>query len=330
APGWGCPSVPVDVLRTLGMQAGRDGVSVTAGICPQRPGTEAPDFAFRVDNSTQLSAPTRQLFPDGSFPEDFSVLATVRARRGGQAFLLSIYDERGVQQLGVEIGLSPVFLYEDQAGRPAPELYPVFRRVNLADGRWHRVALAVEGTNVSLLVDCHLIATLPLERGPQPLVSTEGVTIFGARLLDEEVFEGDVQQLLIVADPEAAHSYCHLYMPDCDQPLLYPLLAPFPEEVSTQTGKGKKLGGPLGASTLPDTPQGCCQASWGELPGALTPVFLSPPASRRAARSPRPPHVGRARRERGRASARARARRKGTRSCWSSTRPRRPPSQPAR
>lgn len=51
------------------------------------------------------------------------------------------------------------------------------------------MALAVEGTNVSLLVDCHLLATLPLERGPRPLVSTEGVTIFGARLLDEEVFE---------------------------------------------------------------------------------------------------------------------------------------------
>lgn len=55
--------------------------------------------------------------------------------------------------------------------------------------RWHRVALAVEGTNVSLLVDCHLLATLPLERGPRPVVSTEGVTLFGARLLDEEVFE---------------------------------------------------------------------------------------------------------------------------------------------
>lgn len=51
--------------------------------------------------------------------------------------------------------------------------------------------------------------------------------------------QGDVQQLLIVADPEAARSYCQLYMPGCDQPLLYPLLAPFPEEVGTQAGKGK-------------------------------------------------------------------------------------------
>uniref|UniRef100_A0A8B9DQ56 Thrombospondin-like N-terminal domain-containing protein n=1 Tax=Anser cygnoides TaxID=8845 RepID=A0A8B9DQ56_ANSCY len=182
-------AVPVDVLQTLGMKDGREGVAVTAGICTRRPGTEDPDFAFRVDNRTQLSAPTRQLFPDSSFPEDFSILATVRARRGGQAFLLSVYDERGVQQLGVEVGRSPVFLYEDQDGHPAPERYPVFRKVNLADGRWHRVALAVEGTNVSLLVDCHLLATLPLERGPRPVVSTEGVTLFGARLLDEEVFE---------------------------------------------------------------------------------------------------------------------------------------------
>uniref|UniRef100_A0A663DMI3 Thrombospondin-like N-terminal domain-containing protein n=1 Tax=Aquila chrysaetos chrysaetos TaxID=223781 RepID=A0A663DMI3_AQUCH len=337
APGWGGPwSVPVDVLQMLGMQDGRDGVSVTAGICPQRPGTEDPDFAFRVDNRTQLSAPTRQLFPGGSFPEDFSILATVRARRGGQAFLLSIYDERGVQQLGMEIGLSPVFLYEDQEGRPAPEQYPVFRRVNLADGRWHRVALAVKGTNVSLLVDCHLLATLPLERGPQPLVSTEGVTIFGARLLDEEVFEGDVQQLLIVADPEAAHSYCQLYMPGCDQPLLYPLLAPFPEEVSTQAGKGKCWGDPRepppcqaahrDAARLGVTMGGAARAPDARV-SFLAGVCAAPC---RAARSPPLPHVGRARRERGKASGRARARRGGTRSCWSSTRPLCPPSRPAR
>ncbi|XP_010163540.1 collagen alpha-1(XI) chain-like, partial [Antrostomus carolinensis] len=166
----------------------------------------------------------------GFFPEDFSVVATLRARRGGQAFLLSIHDQRGVQQLGLEVGLSPVFLYEDHEGHPVPEQYPVFQKLNLADGRWHRVALAVEGTNVTLLVDCHLVATLPLERGPHPRVSTDGVTILGGRLMDEEMFEGDIQQLLIVADPEAARSYCHLYMPDCDQPLLYPLHSPFPEE----------------------------------------------------------------------------------------------------
>lgn len=72
---------------------------------------------------------------DGHFPVDFSILATTRALKGSQSFLFSLYDERGVQQLGVEIGRSPVFLYEDQLGFPMPEDYPHFHRVNLADGK---------------------------------------------------------------------------------------------------------------------------------------------------------------------------------------------------
>lgn len=69
------------------------------------------------------------------FPEDFSILATVKAKAGIQAFLLSIYSEQGIQQLGVELGRSPLFLYEDQHGKPAPEDYPLFRTLNLADGK---------------------------------------------------------------------------------------------------------------------------------------------------------------------------------------------------
>lgn len=71
----------------------------------------------------------------GRFPENFSIMALVKAQAGLQAFLLSIYSEQGIQQLGIELGRSPVFLYEDQNGKPAPEDYPLFRGVNLADGK---------------------------------------------------------------------------------------------------------------------------------------------------------------------------------------------------
>lgn len=71
----------------------------------------------------------------GRFPENFSIMALVKAQAGLQAFLLSIYSEQGIQQLGVEMGRSPVFLYEDQNGKPSPEDYPLFRGVNLADGK---------------------------------------------------------------------------------------------------------------------------------------------------------------------------------------------------
>ncbi len=71
----------------------------------------------------------------GRFPENFSIMALVKAQAGLQAFLLSIYSEQGIQQLGIELGRSPVFLYEDQNGKPAPDDYPLFSGVNLADGK---------------------------------------------------------------------------------------------------------------------------------------------------------------------------------------------------
>ncbi|KAH0630704.1 hypothetical protein JD844_013999, partial [Phrynosoma platyrhinos] len=152
----------------------------------------------------------------GKFPEDFSIMALVKPKSGLQAFLLSIYNQHGIQQLGLELGRSPVFLYEDQSGRPAPEDYPIFKGVNLADGKWHRVALSVSKKQVTLVLDCKKKATRPLPRGNQPNIDTRGITVFGTRLLDEEVFQGDIQQLLISSSPQAAYDYCEHYSPECE------------------------------------------------------------------------------------------------------------------
>lgn len=73
--------------------------------------------------------------PASAFPEDFSILTTVKAKKGSQAFLVSIYNEQGIQQIGLEMGRSPVFLYEDHTGKPGPEDYPLFRGINLSDGK---------------------------------------------------------------------------------------------------------------------------------------------------------------------------------------------------
>uniref|UniRef100_A0A4W5KXV8 Thrombospondin-like N-terminal domain-containing protein n=1 Tax=Hucho hucho TaxID=62062 RepID=A0A4W5KXV8_9TELE len=182
------PPKPVDVLRILDLSEDMEGVSLEAGLCTSREGREETDISFKINKKVQLSVPTKQLFP-GDFPVDFSVLATVRSQRGAQVFLLSLYDLQGTQQLGLEVGRSPVFLYEDQQGLPPPELYPTFRKINLADGKWHRVAYSVEGQSVTLFLDCEKVESLELQRGLNPEVSTEGVTVFGTRLLDDQVFE---------------------------------------------------------------------------------------------------------------------------------------------
>lgn len=60
---------------------------------------------------------------------------------------------------------------------------------SLLHARWHRVAYSVEGQSVTLYLDCVKVDTLDLLRGFDPHISTEGVTVFGTRLLDEGVFE---------------------------------------------------------------------------------------------------------------------------------------------
>ncbi|XP_072319770.1 collagen alpha-1(V) chain-like [Eucyclogobius newberryi] len=221
----------VDVLKVLELSEDMDGVSLEAGLCTSRSGQDVSDLSFKIDKKIQLSAPTMQLFPDSTFPVDFSLMTTVRPVKGSQVFLFSLYDPQGTQQLGLELARSPVFLYEDHEGRPTPDMYPTFRRVSLTDGKWHRVAYSVEGASVTLYLDCVKVDTLDLLRGPDPHVSTEGVSVFGTRLLDEAVFEGEIQQLLMVDDPRAAETYCQDYIPDCDRALPYNSILVEPEEV---------------------------------------------------------------------------------------------------
>uniref|UniRef100_A0A8B9L263 Collagen, type XI, alpha 2 n=1 Tax=Astyanax mexicanus TaxID=7994 RepID=A0A8B9L263_ASTMX len=208
---------PVDVLRVMQLNSLPEGVQKVPGFCTSRRAGTA-DHAYRITKKAQISAPTKQLF-SGRFPENFSIMALVKAKPGLQAFLLSIYNEQGVQQLGLELGRSPVFLYEDQSRMPAPEDYPLFTGINLADGKWHRIAISVQKKNVTLLLDCKKRMTKALPRSNKPVLDTKGITVFGARLLDEEVFQGDIQQLLIASNPQAAYDFCEHYSPDCDSPL---------------------------------------------------------------------------------------------------------------
>ncbi|XP_072406391.1 collagen alpha-1(V) chain-like isoform X2 [Chiloscyllium punctatum] len=211
---------PVDVLQVLQFNRLPEGVRTTTGFCPKRKSVSSADVAYRISKKAQISAPTKQLFPGGTrFPEDFSIMTLVKPKVGNQAFLLSIYSEQGMQQVGVELGRSPVFLYEDHSGKPAPEDYPIFGGINLSDGKWHRVAISVQKKKITMIFDCKKTVTKLLPRSNKPIIDTKGIVVFGTRILDEEVFEGDIQQLLISSDPRAAYDYCQHYSPDCGTPL---------------------------------------------------------------------------------------------------------------
>lgn len=226
---------PVDVLKALGVRGGQAGVSEGPGFCPQR----APegDRAFRVGKATTLGTPTWELFPDGHFPENFSVLITLRGQPANQSVLLSIYDEGGARQLGLALGPA--------LGLLGDSFSPLPQQVNLMDGRWHRVAISVDGRMVTLVADCEPQPPT-LGQGPR-FISTAGLTVLGTQDLGEETFEGDIQELLISPDPQAAFQACERYLPGCDN--LDPVATGAPQgEPETPAprrkgkGKGKKKG----------------------------------------------------------------------------------------
>lgn len=55
--------------------------------------------------------------------------------------------------------------------------------------RWHRIAISVQKKNVTLILDCKKRMTKPLLRSDKPVLDVKGITVFGARLHDEGVFQ---------------------------------------------------------------------------------------------------------------------------------------------
>uniref|UniRef100_A0A8C6QTS0 Collagen, type V, alpha 3 n=1 Tax=Nannospalax galili TaxID=1026970 RepID=A0A8C6QTS0_NANGA len=232
---WTLAVEPVDVLKALGIRGGLAGFPEGPGFCPER----APqgDRAFSVSKSSLLSIPTWELFPDGHFPVNFSVLLTLRTKPGSWSVLLSVYDDKGGRPLGLALGPSLRLLGESFS--------PLPQQVNLTDGRWHHLALSVDGDRVTLVTDCELQASV-WGRKPQ-VISATGFTVLGTQDVQEETFEGDIQELLISPDPQAAFQACEHYLPSCNT--LDPAVTEGPkDEPETRPphrkgkGKGKKKG----------------------------------------------------------------------------------------
>lgn len=55
--------------------------------------------------------------------------------------------------------------------------------------RWHRIGISVHKKQVSLVLDCKKRAQRPLDRSEHSIIDTNGIVVFGTRILDEEVFE---------------------------------------------------------------------------------------------------------------------------------------------
>lgn len=63
--------------------------------------------------------------------------------------------------------------------------------------RWHRVAISVEKKTVTMIVDCKKKITKPLDRSERSIVDTNGIMVFGTRILETDVFQVKINQVYL-------------------------------------------------------------------------------------------------------------------------------------
>ena len=150
-------------------------------------------------------------------------------------YLFSLMHRNGFTQLGIETDINPRFVYKDDKNNEqtaSDNDHPQWNSVNIADGKWHKLAWSVyTGTDgssvVELYLDCKYKGSRRLVRNASPgEISTEGIFLFGQNGINNGgEFEGDIQQLDLYDDSTIAQlatdGHCRAnpeYTIQCDNP----------------------------------------------------------------------------------------------------------------
>lgn len=55
--------------------------------------------------------------------------------------------------------------------------------------RWHRIAISIKGDSATLLVDCEIYQTLPLNRRPGSTFNLAGAIVVGSQVSADQYYE---------------------------------------------------------------------------------------------------------------------------------------------
>ncbi|XP_060800674.1 protein kinase C-binding protein NELL1 isoform X1 [Amyelois transitella] len=220
----------LDLLGALSLHnTSRAGVTATPGVQP-------PTTAY------ELQGDSRSLQVEGSAFEraaellrrspEFTVLASLRQEPANSGTILSFshgynrYLE--VQSSGRR---DEVRLHYVAAGAAAArvETFP-FR---LADGAWHRLALAVSGAQATLLVDCHPLYRRLIPPPDRNFTQPQLSLWVGQRNSKHSLFKGALQDVRLVSGPHGYLAQCPGLDSECPTCGQFALLQATVQELTT-------------------------------------------------------------------------------------------------
>ncbi|XP_022085420.1 uncharacterized protein LOC110976450 isoform X2 [Acanthaster planci] len=175
--------------------------------------------AYHISSNAILKLPISTVYPEG-FPEEFSILLVVKppryfsSQQNGYLYAMLVMGPDGGVQLGVQLSSSPALVYSrrDQAtGKVRPDAVS-FGEYTVLKRKWNVLAFSVRKKSVTLYADCtkEYQVDLKEEGGGIRVQSGSGDIAIGnpkPNMIDM-YFEGDLEQLAIIADPDAAALQC--------------------------------------------------------------------------------------------------------------------------
>ncbi|GFX47315.1 collagen alpha-1(IX) chain [Trichonephila clavipes] len=162
-------------------------------------GSNKMQTAYRLSKRSNLTLPTRAIFPLGT-PEEFSFVSTFRKRnnRKDRWSLIRINDLSGQTQFAVIIDprKQEVEMFTlDLSGRVQAARFPDLK---FDDKDWHKIDLSVRRDRVTLYLDCELIGTQPLDVR-RPIDVNGDITI--AKFEDSKPVQMELQWMIMTCDP---------------------------------------------------------------------------------------------------------------------------------
>ncbi|XP_055313801.1 protein kinase C-binding protein NELL1-like isoform X2 [Sitodiplosis mosellana] len=200
----------IDLLEALELPTNHShyiGVSIAQGM-------ERHLLAFKLDEQTRnLSTPTRSLNRAINLIKrspDFTFSTTVLQESGNIGTLISF---SGGNNRYLELESSGRrneirFIYTAMDARNNPIQHTESFSYTLADSKWHKVSLTVSGSEIQLLVDCHLIYRRMADHIPDRNFSASEMHLFVGQRDKQYQFKGYIQDSYIVSGPNGYLKQC--------------------------------------------------------------------------------------------------------------------------
>ncbi|XP_063530580.1 protein kinase C-binding protein NELL1-like isoform X1 [Cydia strobilella] len=221
----------LDLLGALSLHnTSRAGVSVAPGMQPQRTAytLQGDSRSLQVEGAAfERAAELLRRSPE------FTVLASLKQEPANSGTILSFshgynrYLE--VQSSGRRDEVRLHYVAAGEAGEARVETFP-FR---LADGAWHRLALAVSGAQATLLVDCHPLYRRLIAPPDRNFTQPQLTLWVGQRNSKHSLFKGTVQDVRLVSGPHGYLAQCPGLDSECPTCGQFALLQATVQELTT-------------------------------------------------------------------------------------------------